>query len=226
MDGDAFQSTLPARGATNLHQLSNLFGGISIHAPCTGSDQGFQISAGTRSISIHAPCTGSDRQGTAGGCDYVRFQSTLPARGATLTRSAVASKSRFQSTLPARGATPQVARTLTAEADFNPRSLHGERPRGACGKGARSDFNPRSLHGERRKNVKQSCEEVSISIHAPCTGSDRGTAAVWRRLIYFNPRSLHGERPTFPAFNAVSVYFNPRSLHGERLHWLPPSFPL
>ena len=77
-------------------------------------------------------------------------------------------------------------------------------------------FNPRSLHGERPPYVPGSAGTWRISIHAPCTGSDRRASSAARRSFNFNPRSLHGERqypvllpPPFP-------YFNPRSLHGER----------
>ena len=56
----AFQSTLPARGAT-LRELHGVFGAdISIHAPRTGSDEPPDEGAFLRSISIHAPRTGSD----------------------------------------------------------------------------------------------------------------------------------------------------------------------
>ena len=56
-----FQSTLPARGATLVADFAGGRAGISIHAPCTGSDL------------IGASCTQRP----------ILFQSTLPARGAT-----------------------------------------------------------------------------------------------------------------------------------------------
>ena len=55
-------------------------------------------------ISIHAPRTGSD----------IRALIDIPLHDV------------FQSTLPARGATVSVDKALPAE-DFNPRSPHGER---------------------------------------------------------------------------------------------------
>ena len=79
----AFQSTLPARGATFRCLRCCLSLCISIHAPCTGSDSFFSQNATSRSL----------------------FQSTLPARGATLTARRTRSSTAFQSTLPARGAT-------------------------------------------------------------------------------------------------------------------------
>ena len=57
----AFQSTLPARGATArcLHSSRFLFP-ISIHAPRTGSDTHALGILRAAEISIHAPRTGSD----------------------------------------------------------------------------------------------------------------------------------------------------------------------
>ena len=80
---------------------------ISIHAPRTGSDPGFHcFTGGVMDISIHAPRTGSDRRRRRKSsmrgdfnprsphgerhCEYLTkdlemlFQSTLPARGATI----------------------------------------------------------------------------------------------------------------------------------------------
>ena len=59
-----FQSTLPARGATNEVATYIAVERISIHAPCTGSDEKLPvIPTSNYTISIHAPCTGSDRAG-------------------------------------------------------------------------------------------------------------------------------------------------------------------
>ena len=56
-----FQSTLPARGATqqSIDYFTALL--ISIHAPRTGSDQALADLPVTIEISIHAPRTGSDQ---------------------------------------------------------------------------------------------------------------------------------------------------------------------
>jgi len=56
-----FQSTPPARGATNKAELVDAIRAISIHAPRTGSDTGKMLSAQGVGISIHAPRTGSDK---------------------------------------------------------------------------------------------------------------------------------------------------------------------
>ena len=122
-----FQSTLPARGATEMKLPNSSADWISIHAPRTGSDNSTisrkkfypnfnprsphgerhnhcnfwlcrcyfnprsphgerrfmtNLISFTRRISIHAPRTGSDSS-TAADDAAARFQSTLPARGAT-----------------------------------------------------------------------------------------------------------------------------------------------
>ena len=78
-----FQSTLPARGATSARRQRHRAVLISIHAPRTGSDFTPCCEMCPTTISIHAPRTGSD---TFNGCVSIKrlsFQSTLPARGAT-----------------------------------------------------------------------------------------------------------------------------------------------
>ena len=79
-----FQSTLPARGATRSQRLSFASEGISIHAPRTGSDRLYNITFRCYCISIHAPRTGSDAMPFRTSGKRWIFQSTLPARGATL----------------------------------------------------------------------------------------------------------------------------------------------
>ena len=81
---DRFQSTLPARGATEIDDIIKRGEEISIHAPRTGSD--FPITnafPATSDISIHAPRTGSDTSEVFQRFQPQKFQSTLPARGAT-----------------------------------------------------------------------------------------------------------------------------------------------
>ena len=129
-----FQSTLPARGATAPCRRSAESAQISIHAPRTGSDPAVRAAAVLpRDFNPRSP-HGERRLADGGHCAAdSQFQSTLPARGATmplilnvsaniisihaprtgsdaqrvLYKSAWA---RFQSTLPARGATMSAAR--------------------------------------------------------------------------------------------------------------------
>ena len=191
-----FQPTLPARGATLLlagqHLRERNFNPRSPH--------GERLPSATRAF------------GTS------RFQSTLPARGATwylkLTdgREAISihaprtgsdrrtathkrRRERFQSTLPARGAT----------------AVPHRQPHGS------SDFNPRSPHGERRHFSLPPHWVISISIHAPRTGSDASVVMAAPGSADFNPRSPHGERQLrIRQPREHCLHFNPRSPHGER----------
>ena len=101
-------------------------------------------------ISIHAPRMESDFVVYDCQTGFTKFQSTLPAGGATITDFIIYQSFLFQSTLPAGGAT------------FHFRCvcwwiLH---------------FNPRSPQGERRSDVSTKRPYMIISIHAPRRGSD------------------------------------------------------
>ena len=194
--GVQFQSTLPARGATEW------------------LDVGFNVS---RPFQSTLPARGATRNQMRAN-RAIQFQSTLPARGATATgtvyqpgyflisihaprtgsdaalRHKHSNRQRFQSTLPARGATGHLVETAPDLYHFNPRSPHGERP----------------VFRHCRRNGH------GISIHAPRTGSDAASTAAVHASDDFNPRSPHGERLLpLPAL-ARATHFNPRSPHGER----------
>ena len=124
-------------------------------------------------ISIHAPRTGSDAADYRANTADDKFQSTLPARGATRARVYARTFITFQSTLPARGATLYHSCLVVTIRNFNPRSPHGERPAvRCCWLRDDRDFNPRSPHGERQSWNVPTCDKFPISIHAPRTGSD------------------------------------------------------
>ena len=197
-----------------------LYTQISIHAPRTGSDpQGRRPRWSAHHISIHAPRTGSDTAPHQQTRRHPAFQSTLPARGATIPHCCLLPRNGFQSTLPARGATCATAFSIVLTVYFNPRSPHGERPPGRAFFSPPGYFNPRSPHGERQQETQgwtlaslfQStlpargatmrkncyCWNCFISIHAPRTGSDHFRHALQADQRHFNPRSPHGERPFF-----------------------------
>ncbi len=164
-------------------------------------------------ISIHAPRTGSDASPRANVCVRGRFQSTLPARGATRKRGSSAAASTFQSTLPARGATLRRCRfpfrflisihaprtgsdgsTTTALATtfyFNPRSPHGERQLFkrslASTLGFQSTLPARGATVYHFNRLKR----IVISIHAPRTGSDVGRPIKPNAIIAI---SIHAPR--------------------------------
>ena len=58
---------------------------------------------------------------------------------------------------------------------------------------------------------------ISISTHAPRTGSDRYASFNSSSARHFNPRSPHGERHQCELLGLFAGDFNPRSPHGERL---------
>ena len=125
----SFQSTLPARGATQGRRRAREGLQISIHAPRTGSD---------RFLSVASSTTGA-------------FQSTLPARGATRHQLPVFLPQTISIHAPRTGSDGEAVDSLRAVRDFNPRSPHGERPvRRRPAPCRRWNFNPRSPHGERR----------------------------------------------------------------------------
>ena len=124
-----FQSTHPARGATPNRSSKIQIKFISIHAPREGCDAlaAFQH-AGGHVISIHAPREGCDEWISVKERLPEEFQSTHPARGATVAPAALHQShpisihapregcdhfilstnpvgTEFQSTHPARGAT-------------------------------------------------------------------------------------------------------------------------
>ena len=190
-------------------------------------------------ISIHAPRTGSDASERACGDRPRKFQSTLPARGATRDGDGgdlmevisihaprtgsdegvnqLTIREVFQSTLPARGATLAITMRTFRACYFNPRSPHGERRayHTTCDRVA-DHFNPRSPHGERRGRRAQDGRRHAISIHAPRTGSDKTKSAHVDAFQDFNPRSPHGERRFLLHKPVPCMHFNPRSPHGER----------
>ena len=152
---------------------------------------------------------------------------------------------KFQSTLPARGATG-CRRKRFSSAYFNPRSPHGERRdinASAIVHERISIHAPRtgsdwrcwlrkptpeiSIHAPRtgsdaRKVIQSLLEEISI--HAPRTGSDLLCACDKSQNSNLNPRSPHGERRYALEYSSIISDFNPRSPHGERLltSWKTP----
>ena len=168
-------------------------------------------------ISTHAPRTGSDDRADAGERPRKRFQPTLPARGATVSRIASSAFSRisthaprtgsdmhaqylkyvrteFQSTLPARGATEFASgKSVTAK------SFQSTLP--ARGATREHDDHLRDLTFQstlpaRGATTKKQAEKANgwISIHAPRTGSDQTQRRGRQSGKHFNPRSPHGER--------------------------------
>ena len=234
-----FQSTLPARGATNGISRYSMPLLISIHAPRTGSD-------GTDAASVAQDCHFNPRSPHGerralfvqkGGVGHFnprsphgerlggppaqphqdgQFQSTLPARGATDREQERAKTLIFQSTLPARGATVVKVRVRLIEPFQSTLPARGATiPARRVSRGS-THFNPRSPHGER--HVLDYLKEIRllISIHAPRTGSDLRLA----RALDTTVISIHAPRTGSDGIasflKTLPKNFNPRSPHGER----------
>ena len=101
-----FQSTHPARGATEAYRGFYRILGISIHAPREGCDiEQPGIGLGHLAISIHAPREGCDGSTVPPPLLYSNFNPRTP-RGVRRHRSSMTRRALvFQSTHPARGAT-------------------------------------------------------------------------------------------------------------------------
>ena len=146
-----FQSTLPARGATDYGTKWRCWEKISIHAPCTGSDPlALWRSAAHNRISIHAPCTGSD------------------ARRRCATRIA----GNISIHAPCTGSDSSAYSTSGCFVDFNPRSLHGERPAQSAFWSLSITFQSTLPARGATAGFGADARKQGISIHAPCTGSD------------------------------------------------------
>ena len=191
-----FQSTRPARGATQyeLTYLSQVY--ISIHAPREGRDlflyyhpiilHYFNPRAPrgarprrqrhgrcARAISIHAPREGRDVSSTPMAISRSLFQSTRPARGATAQRKPILKTTgEFQSTRPARGATATEIQQRSRDRHFNPRAPRGARPTPTKSSRGSGNFNPRAPRGARLYGGRFSGIRIFISIHAPREGRD------------------------------------------------------
>ena len=192
-------------------------------------------------ISIHAPRTGSDISFSTSSIVSRHFNPRSPHGERLDSMSSNSMKSSFQSTLPARGATIRPRFSATKSRHFNPRSPHGERRaalrvlrviRRISIHAPRTGSDGHSFLFARLKYLFQST--------LPARGATSSCSGRVPVLIYFNPRSPHGERPgatspdtttgrfqsTLPARGATrrcspgadtSDDFNPRSPHGERL---------
>ena len=148
---DVFQSTLPARGATDMGARECEADAISIHAPRTGSDSGRSqvfkrkehfnprfphgerllgslLNPPGEGISIHAPRTGSDALVERLKIRLNQISIHAPRTGSDGTGTVkLIIMDAFQSTLPARGATRVLRCGSAHKRYFNPRSPHGER---------------------------------------------------------------------------------------------------
>ena len=235
----AFQSTLPARGATAVPANGQLHAEISIHAPRTGSDGAAQSCVPQRKISIHAPRTGSDQ----GAVQKIKPLDNFNPRSPHGERQRVGTGA--QSGNPISIHAPRTGSDGETRGDARPAriSIHAPRTGSDPPDESWSRNQPISIHAPRtgsdpRRVVAYSDVDVfqstlpargatyqqtaiekiySISIHAPRTGSDG--------IVMPQGRTRGGFQSTLPARGATNLpnpagslsdNFNPRSPHGER----------
>ena len=145
----------------------------------------------------------------------------------------------FQSTLPARGATIYTTGINSAALYFNPHSPRGERhllENGIVKKAGISIHTPRegsddshsfmpsarllfqsTLPARGATDSLDKCDKsYVISIHTPREGSDTRLQSGSPRRNHFNPHSPRGERLQPFQFDIMKDYFNPHSPRGER----------
>ena len=192
-------------------------------------------------ISTHAPRTGSDPTSPiSSGKSTTYFNPRSPHGERRLLLQSNIKSIRFQPTLPARGATQTFYIKSADAADFNPRSPHGERRRGSA---FRQKQQPISTHAPRTGSDPDSflpvqdepifqptlpargatvpagcCTTISVKFQPtlPARGATATPEWVANCSANFNPRSPHGERPAARRRRQSRAYFNPRSPHGER----------
>ena len=235
-----FQSTLPARGATRASAATTTdrdnFNPRSPHGERHKSNR-YQPPADAH-FNPRSP-HGERRRAFCRSACLRQFQSTLPARGATMKILLMETHKGFQSTLPARGATrgtvscgcnriisihaprtgsdARLVWSSSTSRNFNPRSPHGERLPRFRKRQVLRNFNPRSPHGERQYH-RRNRPGQQISIHAPRTGSDKARAQAPSPVRTFQSTlPARGATLTLDVRVAGNEHFNPRSPHGERL---------
>ena len=192
----AFQSTLPARGATYVGNHSAAYSAFQSTLPARGATLRWTVK-NTRLENFNPRSPHGERHNAlhTDSAEY-NFNPRSPHGERLDCQGKRVYRSQFQSTLPARGATAWTAGMLSWTRRI---SIHAPRtgsdpaePPAAAR--AASNFNPRSPHGERRgrdnsrrgRHAFQSTlpargatrmrhatpRRAAISIHAPRTGSD------------------------------------------------------
>ena len=191
-----FQSTRPARGATVIRSLGKPRIVVSIHAPRAGRDKDRAHPGPDQTVSIHAPRAGRDDPWRSLSLEYIQFQSTRPARGATRRRHP-----------------PGKLRSC-----FNPRAPRGARPDQAPSNSPRYFVSIHAPRAGRDADGLLFHHHQKVSIHAPRAGRDRELpAASSRRQV-----SIHAPRAGRDVCNApgrpvIAVFQSTRPARGATL---------
>ena len=214
-----FQSTPPARGATNdIPPGAVLYRLFQSTPPARGATyHGGSPHAAHHDFNPRPP-RGGRLTYFVPSLATIIFQSTPPARGATSRFGRILAFEIFQSTPPARGATDNQIRRLHKQKHFNPRpreggdivdkllsdmrkiiSIHAPREGGDDHRGKDLPCrSPISIHAPREGGDAAGRSYIphqAISIHAPREGGDAGPVLVLCVQRNFNPRPPRGGRP-------------------------------
>ena len=146
-----FQSTLPARGATNPRRSANSESAY-FNPRSPRGERPYSFVTVTAALSI--------------------FQSTLPARGATPSEAQTHWESFYFNPRSPRGERPYSFVTVTAAlSNFNPRSPRGERLDFVDELISPRHFNPRSPRGERHASAERAVVLVIFQSTLPARGA-------------------------------------------------------
>ena len=170
----AFQSTLPARGATWYgKELCLAFGHFNPRSPHGERRRSAGSFAQPRDFNPRSP------HGERRGVNVYQSKRHL-----------------FQSTLPARGATIPLSAASQSMRNFNPRSPHGERRLRWTVENTRLEKFQSTLPA-RGATVALLSGRNSNQFQStlPARGATHITSSIANRPRNFNPRSPHGERP-------------------------------
>ena len=159
-------------------------------------------------ISIHAPLTGSDHNHVAQAAAQKDFNPRSPYGERLLATSIAPGAVRFQSTLPLRGATAPAVPVARPTCNFNPRSPYGER---LCFYTAGHVFRDISIHAP----LTGSDFGFTLSILAfsqfqstlPLRGATPRAFHFAYPIFDFNPRSPYGERPANKILDLTPIEF-------------------
>ena len=124
---EIFQSTLPARGATNSQSRLACTNAISIHAPREGSDPKPHAIYKYYHISIHAPREGSDLVENGINEDLILISIHAPREGSDCGHVEIAWMRQISIHAPREGSDLGRSILSSQSKNFNPRSPRGER---------------------------------------------------------------------------------------------------
>ena len=167
-------------------------------------------------VSTHAPLAGSDT-GITSLLTLIKFQPTLPLRGATIFPYVDVRQMRFQPTLPLRGATlarvpPPPRRSIVsthaplAGSDYT-----------LLGIDALTQFQPTLPLRGATAQILDAPHDIAVSTHAPLAGSDGLRPTKSPVASWFQPTlPLRGATWVRRIRRLPQQRFNPRSPCGER----------